>query len=113
MTLNTAKKVQHTPGPWEYNWSTRPNNGPKQGWFVESSNASDYVAYGAIAELPDGRDNTEANARLIAVAPELLALLLDMREELRPGTTGGNDYHDAWEVFGGRIEAAIRKAEGQ
>src|SRR5712664_618931 len=37
-------------------------------------------------------------------------LLSDMYEELKPGPTGGNDYSDAWQVFGERLTAA---AEGR
>jgi len=33
-----------------------------------------------------------------------------MYEELKPGPTGGNDYSDAWQVFGERLTAA---AEGR
>ena len=60
--------TKHTPGPWAENWSTRTNNGPKMGWFVEAELGWDRDTYGAIANLPDGRDNTEANARLIHLA---------------------------------------------
>jgi hypothetical protein len=34
-----------------------------------------------------------------------LELLRAMHEELQPGPTGGNDYHDAWQVFGERLAA--------
>jgi hypothetical protein len=32
-------------------------------------------------------------------------LIREMFEELKPGPTGGNDYHDAWQVFGERLAA--------
>src|SRR6185437_3787822 len=63
------KATKYTPGPWTANWSTATNGGPERGWFVESE--SDRYAYGAIAELPDGREETKANARLIAAAPKM------------------------------------------
>lgn len=61
----------------------------------------------------DCSDEQRANARLIAAAPELFALLIEMESELKPGPTGGNDYHDAWRVFGEKIQSAIAKTEGK
>src|SRR6185437_9026955 len=106
------KATKHTPGPWTANWSTATNGGPERGWFVESE--SDRYAYGAIAELPDGRE--EANARLIAAAPELLEVCKGLLAAIRdrfPGiekqveTAAGlqSEYHCA--------VAAIAKAEGR
>jgi len=34
-------------------------------------------------------------------------LVRDMYEELQPGVTGGNDYHDAWDVFGKRLTEIV------
>ncbi|HET9280354.1 MAG TPA: hypothetical protein VFR24_00130 [Candidatus Angelobacter sp.] len=101
--------TEHTPGPWVSNWSTRTNNELKRGWFVESELPSDSDTYGVIAELPDGRENTEANARLIAAAPELLAeakeLLRNARFEDGQGIILTQDAE--------ALEAAIAKAEGK
>lgn len=42
------------------------------------------------------------------MSDKLRELVRDMYEELKPGPTGGNDYHDAWQVFGERLtEAAL------
>lgn len=62
--------TKHTPGPWRAEWTTRRAEGEERGWHVfEEENTDD----GMLIELPDQYgDNHEANARLIAAAPELL-----------------------------------------
>lgn len=66
-------KSKHTPGPWKSNWDHQLNNGPKLGWDVAGE---DYQCNGPVCTLPDGHvdgpEVTEANAHLIAAAPELL-----------------------------------------
>lgn len=61
---------QHTPGPWSYN----QDEGGQHGHVISTG---EYI----IADLPDAGDgaapHTEANARLIAAAPELLEALAD------------------------------------
>lgn len=87
-------RVAHTPGPWDHS---------KDAVFVVDGKEYDDVA------LCVG-DNAQANARLIAAAPELLEQLVafcDLAEQW----FGGN-VPEEWR---GRIEcakAAIRKAEG-
>jgi hypothetical protein len=57
--------AQHTPGPWSYN----RDEGGYHGHVISTG---DYI----VCDLPDAGDgaapHTEANARLIAAAPELL-----------------------------------------
>lgn len=111
----------HTPGPWAENWTQRSNGGPKEGWFVEAEDSMDRDTYGAITNLPDGRENTEDNARLIAAAPELLEALKALgRPALNSGSWfGGNCFDDCVEhglhSHSPACEAAriaIAKAEG-
>lgn len=111
-------ETKHTPGPWAENWSTRTNNEPCKGWFVEAESAYDRDTYGAIANLPDGRENTEANARLIAAAPELLeackALMqLDPPCPFHPPHGEHIDARYAeWFSMWEKVVIAISKAEG-
>jgi len=88
----------HTPGPWETS--------------VDDSGQWDVCAEGGgdmIADL-SGSEHGEADARLIAAAPELLATLKDAREELRllREKDGCGPYDP---TLKGRIDAVITQAE--
>ena len=66
-------KNKHTPGPWEAQWSTETyangqSSGPL-GWNVFHRCETGLLEH--VAELPDTIQR-EANARLIAAAPDLL-----------------------------------------
>jgi hypothetical protein len=66
----------HTPGPWSYN----RDEGGMHGHVISTG---DYI----ICELPDAGDgaspDTEANARMIAAAPEMLEALEEAEYALR------------------------------
>lgn len=93
---------KHTPGPWEDDKTTGPEpritGGPlrliKSGGFV--------IAFVPMW-LDDEHIEARANARLIAAAPELLALLKDWREAC------GAMIHDELAAL---TDAVIAKATG-
>ncbi len=89
---------QHTPGPWVV--------GPVDDTIVTHLGADgrryEIAAVDGDYNDPDQWPVMEANARLIAAAPELLALLREAAEEIQPF----NRMADLSE----RIEAAIAKA---
>lgn len=62
---------KHTPGPWSHVADVREYDGEEhlEGWGIEAADGEQIVGCEGI--LGDG----EANARLIAAAPELLAEL--------------------------------------
>lgn len=63
MTTTADKPTTYTPGPWHYEESTKTIRSiPTNYWL-------------ATMDSWDGAVNSEANARLIAAAPELLAAL--------------------------------------
>ncbi len=62
---------EHTPGPWVA-WQERAPNGP---WMVEMGAGELHIGF-----LPNGAPD-EANARLIAAAPDLLAALRLLMEQ--------------------------------
>jgi hypothetical protein len=74
--------MSHMPGPWEYQESVSGGNIPVRDFVVGPS--------GVVADCGIHTEQTAANARLIARAPEMLAALQGLRNELarRPGDGG-------------------------
>jgi hypothetical protein len=103
--------IQHTPGPWKADSCRQV---PERGAiYVEGPGGWDTDPIASTYETDD-RDTNEANARLIAAAPCLLAAsrdavqaISDLMDTLPGIVTGGLD--DA--VLG--LNAAIAKAEGR
>jgi hypothetical protein len=112
--MTPTKEVMHTPGPWT---ATNPRK-----WLGGTDHCKCSVRYGslllgnAIAEVYLGGpgalrsdvESVQANARLIAAAPELLNALRDIVVSAHNGNEPGQIM-----IAGGLIdsaEAAIRKA---
>lgn len=94
----SAPKAEHTPGPWKVQilWQFGMVS------VVQSPAAP--VAFTGVEHR--SADENEANARLIAAAPELLDLCLGMRDLIdRCGVKVGAE-------FDAQLSAAIAKAEG-
>ena len=89
----------HTKGPWKL-------DGGKQEWF---SVRADH--YGVVCNIPGyGIGAREANARLIAAAPELLEALEECKEVMAdPFAYGETCISDAI----AKARAAIAKAKGE
>lgn len=68
-----STQAQHTPGPWKASWTHRINNGRRTGTHVVMREGSVNEHYW-IPQFEGGEED-EANARLIAAAPELLEAL--------------------------------------
>ena len=109
--------VKHTPGPWVVGYGnglTGPTT-PSMNAFCGGSNwAYEPVSKGmeTIAVCPiqaEGhKGDYEANARLIAAAPELLDAVLEMMEAC--GALNGNPQTD--NPHEAKARAAIKKATG-
>jgi hypothetical protein len=84
--------MKHTPGPWAINRD-------KQGNLNITSNTRPYVAQVFDNDIFD--EEQDANAKLIAAAPDLLAALI----EIKQGGFGKHAYAIA--------NAAINKATGE
>lgn len=81
---------RHTPGPWlmtpANKWTSESGAFVQWGQFNISANsddpmAGDYYCIGSVSNVNDAPAN-EANARLIAAAPELLAACINARDIL-------------------------------
>lgn len=97
-------KHQHTPGPWSVS--------PADDTVVIDAMRREVAAIDGDYNTPDTWPQMEANARLIAAAPEMLDSLKDcvrMLEAVR--YTAGLGKHQMERVE--RAKAAIAKAEGR
>lgn len=109
MSENVMSK--HTPGPWTVGKRcgqevdiNAPDGDPQLGYSSWSRMA---VVYGCDGQPETGSRVVEANARLIAAAPDLLVALRELLEEGRGST------YPASECLLDAAEAAIAKAEGR
>lgn len=101
----TTKATEATPGPWHYDFDTINGH-----FFVHDNNARMYVLV-----RPRGhreRDEIEANARLIAAAPDLLAALQELIDLADEGAFLDLADVDSTPVSR-RIRAAISRAVGE
>jgi hypothetical protein len=87
--------AKHTPGPWQINQFDA-----EQVCDADGENRG----CGAIATLHGTRAEINANARLIAAAPELLAVLMKLRR---------GDLHQRVRPLFDEAQAAIAKAMGE
>jgi hypothetical protein len=102
---------KHTPGPWR----AQPLEGPGHWQIINESCLQLAMARhwpnGQGLNIPECREETDANARLIAAAPELLAALelaLATIERLRPSSRGFDSTRGTKDV----VCAAIAKVKG-
>ena len=111
--------TQHTPGPWTFegDHTHRSFNIRQFGHLIGTSDQAKHIC--TINNLPPqllaNRDPgiAEANARLIAAAPELLAALKELQEkfvEVSERYRGASWCYGAEAISNAR--AAIAKAEG-
>lgn len=95
--------MRHTPGPWKF--EKRSGMAGRSHPFNISANFYSATAVDGrdqVAEIVSPREHAEANARLIAAAPELLQALKDLLRN--PAVQGTH--------VAARIETLIAKAEG-
>lgn len=99
----TLPEIKHTPGPWEVDSSKI-----RRIFWVTDEEGRD------ICDLfcrPHGEimpfENAQANAYMIAAAPDMLAALKQVSSAL------SNPDHTRWKVLQDNVDAAINKAEGR
>lgn len=110
---------QHTPGPWDWTKATNLSeyDGEELGRYL-GIHAEDPGRGGSWVAVIEGdvfdAEEQEANARLIAAAPELLEALRDMLSGWRYiRETHGDLYGVGWDRAQGKAEGAIAKATGK
>ena len=94
--------AQHTPGPWE---AVIDRQRPTWVWVAP---ADWHTRVCRVTLYAGEEEEQQANARLIAAAPDLLALVIQYRDDLRrpPSTESAGRRLQA-------VNAAIAKATGQ
>ncbi len=100
-------KAKHTPGPWELEeWEF--DYGPTGDFSIYQSRSKTPRMPIACVQLPFNGKRTEANARLIAAAPELLEAAIELKDVCnRP--SAARTRAEAWR----KLDAAITKATGE
>lgn len=108
---NTKSKVSHTKGNWILNtmaasYLGNPSDDPKSILGGEQTNE-------CICLLGES-DNKQANAKLIAAAPELLEALQLIRDRIQKISHGENELTatECWQIMYGNneVNTAIEKA---
>lgn len=84
--------AKHTPGPWRFYTEPQPNGCP----IVGNGHGLMLAMLAHSVNYPDQRDEANANARLIAAAPELLeALARYVQQDIAHGMTENNLHRTA------------------
>ena len=97
----------HTPGPWTVHWGMAQGG---EGHFIMDSRDLQQFSHIATVTFHDDENDTKANARLIAAAPELLEacqMLVALED------SGAHDADTRWKRARRDMRAAIAKAEGR
>ena len=106
--------TQHTPGPWTFSQSTE--YGDKRFYIAQADGAPYTPHYSDVATLiaetvnDERKSIQEANARLIAAAPDLLEALQDIVKSLVDQDDEGMIEHAQQMII---ARAAIAKATGE
>lgn len=99
----TATQIKHTPGPWRQHKSQgklyASVRGPCNELVADCGSRSDLLA--------------QANARLIAAAPELLETLISLRFTVKTAVESGLVKFDVNDNPLTQLEAAIATAKGE
>lgn len=103
--------MTHTPGPWK---PTRSN--PAEGydcWWITGNHHGNYEK--DLATVAGGATTSEANARLIAAAPELLELLRKLTTmRVHDALCGAFDeWETEYVAFDAALELVARIDEGK
>ena len=103
--MNKSKdKARHTPGPWEIHYGS---DGPE----IHGEGSRGGLVIADISPEWGGDEMAEANARLIAAAPETTEALADLVEQLEG--IGIPDWAGAEGLDITQAKAAIAKAKGE
>ena len=96
----------HTPGPWKAEKFEHVRSNTRHQWFVCNTDGKNIVIFDLSGP------NQEANARLIAAAPDLLRVAMELEGLLQYDQFGEYERNRLNEIYQ-LARAAIAKAEGK
>jgi len=108
---------KHTPGPWDWSPHYKTGDGRATWSLIGSQDGYGILSCDGDENSPQGL-NDEANARLIAAAPELLEALTQIHDvyaamRQRLSVDYANDGWSAETITLDKAKAAIAKATGE
>lgn len=107
--MNTKEAAKHTPGPWMVQMR-RGSLGTRGHIAVLGPDFGS--GHGDVVRTMGTTEREEANARLIAAAPELLAAVKEARTLLEMNNARRDMMTDRERALWNTIRAAVAKAEG-
>lgn len=101
---------KHTPGPWSIDQNAMEH------WMITAQNSERHRGY--IATLSTTNTQSEANARLIAAAPEMLEVLREFMGDFVSIVTAANHNDLATIIYVSKacqkeISELLKKVEGE
>lgn len=101
-------KPAHSTAPWEAFYSQDAGH-----WYIDSDDGSCQFMLRATSDLMS-LDEMGANAKLIAAAPDLLAMVKELRHmEYLDENGDACTFAEFWPAGAARVVAMIEKAEGR
>ena len=107
----SEKQVTFTPGPWELSLNVHDEDHGEQEYFhiIAKKRMSD-IGMIRLARHKPIRTTDQANARLIAAAPEMLEMC-KLLEECMETIDGKDGYDASYELA--KVRAVLAKVEGE
>lgn len=103
-----SNATKHTPGPW-----TVEHDGPSLAFVTAKAETITGAKWGIVCSVTSDFEHGEANARLIAAAPELLEALEWARDHLNNLEHSEGGLNPGEEHVREKVLAAIAKAKGE
>lgn len=105
MEATKEKHATHTPGPWHYSEVIRGRDQYYRQIRADFKIAEVHACHSGVAGTKKGRAEDEANARLIAAAPEMYEVLQELAESMELAKNYGVFEH-------AMIREVLAKVEG-
>ena len=102
---------KHTPGPWEYVWEAEYVGAYPCSVSHKVKVGQELLTVGCHGYEWEPGKEIEANARLMAAAPEMYEALHKIMAEARKGAEGSGEFTDLFDIIL-TANAALAKAEG-
>ena len=99
-------KEKHTPGPWHYSEVIRGRDQYYRQIRADFKIAEVHACHSGVAGTKKGRAEDEANARLIAAAPEMYEVLSELLDTLE--MSKGYGFDEEYE----KLRKVLAKVEG-